>query len=289
MGYTASFLANETYGAADVNKIVERFAGMGVNPVLVDQENYSTTDLNLISNVITESGVLYNSNSCRVIKYTDSEFKILYGSAFFSDGSAIDVDSSGVILPILSGKNYIYFRKDNVSGVIEPISSNKAPSSGDIPLAEYQNSIMTDKRVFAKSKITGYGGAVTQNISSELDGTYTLSKAHPNWNEVAKIPLIRVDFNCVMMKCKGDYNSQYIRGGYFGEIKTPVNWSGCGMADGFSHSVINNDGPEPYIYASGGDYVQLNLDFSETGYVKVYLKSNRTRSYTLSNIVLTLC
>lgn len=299
MGYTVSFLYNETYGVSHVNKITERLTGSGVNPVPVDQSNYSTTDLNKITNAITDSGVTYNTNSCRVIKDSDTNFKILYGSAFFYDGMAIDIDSSGVLLPILNGKNYIYFKKDTINNTGVPIASNTAPGTNDITLAEYENGILTDKRVYAKSKISGYGSNVSQEITNELNGTYNLTASHPNWNDVKQIALKRTDFERVFLNCKGSYYSgNHIRGGYFGIIGSnkKVTWSGGGRCTDFEQFIMKGDAvdslngyPEPFIYFYGTSYVQIDFDFSTNGYMTVRLKTDGARNYTLSNLELTLC
>ena len=303
MGYSCSFLYNETYGSSHVNKITERLTGTGVNPALVDQSNYSTEDLNKITNAITDIGVSYNTNSCRVIKDSDNEFKILYGSAFFSDGMAVDVDSDGVKLAIQSGKNYIYFKKDSVNNTGIPTCSTTAPASNDIPLAEYENGVLTDKRVYAKSKIQGYGRNVTQTITTDLNGTYKLTATHPDWNDVKQIALTRTDFSRVMLACKGDfYDGQYkyyIRGGYWGTIGTDkkVTWSGGGRCADFTQFVMQGDAvdslhgyPEPFVYCNGSSYVQIDFDFSTNGFVTVRLKTNSVKNnFSLSNLELTLC
>lgn len=301
MGYTCSFLYNETYGTADVNKITERITGSGANPIPLGQNAYATTDLNKITNAITASGVQYNPNCCRVIVNDSTQFKILRGTAFFTDGMAIDVDSSGVLLSIQTGgKNYIYFKKDSVNNTGIPVASLSAPSSDDIPLAEYAAGTLTDKRVYAKSKITGYGNNVTQKITTDLEGTYALSVIHPNWNDVKKIPLIRTDFSRVTLNVNGAGFSggNTVQGGYFGTIGSnkKVKWSGGGKCDGFEQFIAQgqavdslNSYPEPYLWVSGTSYVQIDFDFSETGYVTVRMKTNKARSYKVENLELTLC
>lgn len=300
MGYTASFLYNETYGVAAVNKITERLTGAGVNPVPVDQANYSTTDLNKVTEAITDSGVSYNTNSCRVIKDTDSTFKILYGSAFFNDGSAIDVDSNGVTLPILSGKNYVYFKKDDVAGVIEPVSSNTAPSSGDILLAEYENGVLTDKRSMAVSKIGVFGNPITQTITDELYGTYNLKyggfEQDGDWYLVKEIPIIKDKFKYARFYCgrkEGITVGSFIKGGYYGEILSHggTMWSGGGSGYGnYDYvSIVKGQGTssaegvinEPLIYIYDTDFIALDFQFKTPWYATMRIKK-RTSSNTVT-------
>lgn len=156
MGYTVSFLHNETYGVSHMNRITQRLTGSGIStfPVL---EEYSTTDLNTVTSGITESGVTYNESSCKVVKDGDASFKIMGGSAFFADGVAVDIDTNGVILPIQSGKNYIYLKRDSTTNTISPVASNTPPTSTDIPLGEYKEGELKDVRRRAVSKIEGFG------------------------------------------------------------------------------------------------------------------------------------
>lgn len=290
MGYQYKFKDGELYDVNDVNGIVSHFTSAGVS-------TYS--DLNGISGALTETGVSNAYNSCKVVK-DGEKLKIMPGEAFFSDGSVISVDSSGVSFDPL---RYVYFKKDAVTETGYPVCSDTAPSGSDIPLAEYENGVLTDKRVYAKSKIQGYGRNVTQKITTDLNGTYKLTAAHPDWNDVKQIALTRTDFSRVMLACKGDfYDGQYkyyIRGGYWGTIGTnkKVTWSGGGRCTDFTQFVMQGDAvdslhgyPEPFVYCNGSSYVQIDFDFSTNGFVTVRLKTNSVKNnFSLSNLELTLC
>lgn len=147
MGYQYKFKDGELYDVNDVNGIVSHFTSAGVS-------TYS--DLNGISGALTDMGVSNAYNSCKVVK-DGEKLKIMPGEAFFSDGSVISVDSSGVSFDPL---RYVYFKKDTITETGYPVCSDTAPSGSDIPLAEYENGVLTDKRQRATSKVQGFGSTI---------------------------------------------------------------------------------------------------------------------------------
>lgn len=162
MGFTYGFQDGTLYGVTDVNGIVSNFTSAGVS-------TYS--DLNGIAAALTGAGVTAAAESCQVVKNGD-QLKISPGVAYFSDGAFVKVDASGVLL---DGKRYVYFKRDSATGTGYPVSSDTAPGTNDIPLAEYTGGTVTDKRPRAVSKIQGFGSTqyqkkiVTLNLPTAAD------------------------------------------------------------------------------------------------------------------------
>lgn len=162
MSYTYSFMDNAYYGIEDLNNLVKSFTTGGVNV-------YSGTSgqLNDMTAALVGSGTQSWSDACKAVIY-NSQIKLNPGVVFFDDGSSLTIESGGEILP--NGR-YIYIKKDGENS--RPVSSSTPPSSNDIPIAEYANGTLTDKRKFAKSKVAGFG--VNQYYEVSLNGTYNIS------------------------------------------------------------------------------------------------------------------
>lgn len=283
MGYSHNFKSNVLYGVDDINNIVANFTSSGVS---------AYSDLNGISAALTNAGVANAKDSCRVISTAEGSLKILPGVAFFEDGSVITVDGEGVVL---ESKKYVYFKRDSITGDGYPCSSNNAPMNGDIPLAEISGGNLSDKRKIAISKIAGFGSNTYQDVSGYVNGTFSLSKTHPTWNNVQSIPLIREDFNYIVVKIKtGDFV-----GGYFGTRNgTEFKWSGGGVNSGltYTQSLLNGQNygnitsfNEPLLkYSNNNDYVVLSFDIS-ADLLNVFMKSPITRNYSVSGIEAFLC
>lgn len=184
MAYKYSFSDNETYGVDDVNAITSRLTGSGI--AIFEQDTYYTpSSFNAVSEQIATSGVTNGSSSCEVIKNSTGNLEISAGDAFFSDGSAISVDSGKVsLIPISGSKNYIYFKKDQIAGTASPVISTTAPSSLDIPLAEYDpdTGSLTDKRSYSVSKISAFGSN-TYNETVTFQGSFTPTSVGANSNQ----------------------------------------------------------------------------------------------------------
>lgn len=221
MGYSYNFENNVLYGVEDVNNIVANFTSAGVN-------TYS--DLNGISGALTEVGVTNAENSCLVADVSGGKIKIFPGIAFFYDGSTITVDSEGVIL---DAYKYVYFKKDPLTKKGYPVSSNTAPGTNDIPLAEYKNGILMDLRVRAVSKIQGFGTNVIYKAVGD-DGEYFTLKGIPLENstgnptvtyKVGTIPVPNPERYTHM--CMSDpYNTNIA----YGKIGTEANAGGADYA-----------------------------------------------------------
>lgn len=158
MSYKYSFQDNETYGVDDVNRITGRLMTAGI-PVFQEGSSYTASDFNALTEQIAEAGIVNDGNSCKVSKGTGNQLVIQSGEAIFSDGSAISIDNSHTLTAISGSLNYVYFKKDIILGTAYPTVSTTAPTSADIPLAEYNPSTgaLNDKRVYSVSKINSFG------------------------------------------------------------------------------------------------------------------------------------
>lgn len=151
MGYTYSFIDNQTYGTDDVNAAFGRLVSSGVgfysgNTNLVagmneTQADYATTGVNI--------------GGCKVEIIEPGTAKINPGWAFFGDGSSLVIDEEGVTFRYTVGaKCYIYLKRDVSQNTATPMMELTAGGSGTIPLAEIAVSgELTDTRKFAVTKI----------------------------------------------------------------------------------------------------------------------------------------
>ena len=162
MSYTYKFMDNAYYGIEDLNNLVKSFTTGGVNV-------YSGTSgqLNDMTAALVGSGTQMWNEACKASIY-NSQIKLNPGVVFFDDGSSLTIESGDEILP--NGR-YIYIKKDGENS--RPVSSSTPPSSNDIPIAEYANGTLTDKRKFAKSKVAGFGA--NQYYETNINGGYALN------------------------------------------------------------------------------------------------------------------
>ena len=146
MSYQYRFLDDVPYGIEDLNNLVKSFTTGGVNV-------YSGTSgqLNDMTAALVGSGTQMWNEACKASIY-NSQIKLNPGVVFFDDGSSLTIESGGEILP--NGR-YIYIKKDGENS--RPVSSSTPPSSNDIPIAEYANGTLTDKRNSPNRKLLGLG------------------------------------------------------------------------------------------------------------------------------------
>ena len=193
MSYTYKFMDNAYYGIEDLNNLVKNFTTGGVNV-------YSSTSgqLNDMTAALVGSGTQLWSDACKATVY-NSQIKLNPGVAFFDDGSSLTIEAGGEILP--NGR-YIYMKKDGENS--RPVSSSTPPSSNDIPIAEYANGTLTDKRKYAFSKVASLGTGVY--YQTELKGTYSVNPAYRNSSGTkilgrTKLPSLLMGTNVTKLSC----------------------------------------------------------------------------------------
>lgn len=198
MGYTETFMDNATYGASDINGIIQKLSTQGISiefeDILNDGVSYTPSDLNQLFAAIVSDGV--TKDSCRVVM-SDGNAKVSAGTIVFADGSTLTVDSAGVVLTVTPGvKNYVY-------AITQPSLNHNylkcettAPTGDYVMLAEVENGVVTDKRKFAASKfVAGYNMHETFHISK----TYT-HEISEGWKIIDTISVKKSDYKRVLFR-----------------------------------------------------------------------------------------
>lgn len=254
MGFKYGFQDGIKYGVEDINNIVANFTTAGVNIFTNIDEN----NLNTLSQALTEAGVEGSaSNSCKVKFDKDtSKLKILPGVAFFDDGSTITIDSSGVLL---EPHRYVYLKKDLITNTGYPVSSDEAPGEHDIPLAEYQNGDLTDRRHAAVSKIPGFG----QQTCGLYHPKFTLSPTDGSWKTFFTFEDIDPNWNFVMVFDDAEDLSDKCFIGW-GNMKTGNYWSACLKEKNSNYAVFDYGGEQMTIHNFYGSSIK-QIRFINTG------------------------
>lgn len=161
MAYNFSFADNGIYGAEDLNKITSRLVSSGVEDSFTDGVPYNLSSLNESGTLLYSNGAVPESVFTLKVVSGNSDNTVLInpGTAFFNDGSVIEIEAGGHELEFTVGaKNYVYLKNDLVtSNTSYPVCSVESPSGDFIPLAEIEeNGTITDKRIYAKGKLPGY-------------------------------------------------------------------------------------------------------------------------------------
>ena len=211
MGYTQSFMDNATYGASDINGIIQKLSTQGISiefeDILNDGVSYTPSDLNQLFAAIVSDGV--TKDSCRVVM-SDGNAKVSAGTIVFADGSTLTVDSAGVVLAVTTGvKNYVY-------AIAQPSLNHNylkcettAPTGDYVMLAEVENGVVTDKRKFAASKfVAGYNMHEVITISKAYTAPIANDTVNPtNWHLVDTIPVKKSDYKKCLFK---NNNASYL-------------------------------------------------------------------------------
>lgn len=160
MAYKYSFADNEVYGASDLNAITKRLVTSGVEDNFADGVAYNMSNINEMGKVIYTQGVVPEDNlTLKVVASSDGKILINPGTAFFEDGSVIEIEDGGEELSYTKGAiNYVYLKNDLINtNASYPCCATDAPEGDYVMLAEIDASgNITDKRTYAKGKLPGY-------------------------------------------------------------------------------------------------------------------------------------
>ncbi len=200
MSYNFSFADNISYGAQDVNKITSRLVTSGVEDSFEDGVAYNLSGLNEAGTLVYTSGVV--SETILTLKVTagNTQNTILInpGTAFFNDGSVIEIEAGGHELSYTPGvKNYVYLKNDLIStNTSYPVCSEDAPTGDFVYLAEIsENGKISDKRTYAKGKLPGYQSNDNYRMVIKdyvyLEGKSTVSKTYDIGNNNFKFLMVR--------------------------------------------------------------------------------------------------
>lgn len=175
MAYKYSFADNETYGAEDMNKMVGRLVSGGVSDPFSDGTPYNLSSFNSAGALLYTSGAVPETvNTLKVSPAQEGKVLINPGTAYFNDGSLIEITAGGHSLSFTAGvKNYVYLKNDLASSNTSyPVCSPTAPTGDFVPLAEISEAgEITDVRTYAKGKVPGYASSAlyTMVISDNLN------------------------------------------------------------------------------------------------------------------------
>ena len=161
MSYTFSFADNGVYSAADVNKITSRLVTSGIEDPFTDGVPYNLSAFNEAGTLLYTDGVVPETvNTLKVTKAEEDGSIFIYpGTAFFSDGSVIEVEAGGETLAYTPGvAHYVYLKNDLInSNTSYPTCTQEAPTGIYVMLAEIsETGEVTDKRTYARGKLPGY-------------------------------------------------------------------------------------------------------------------------------------
>ncbi len=260
MAFLYSFSDDVLYGTDDINSITARLMGAGVSP-FAKKESYSTSELNLLTKAVVRSGVQLDGCMCEIRDIGGSnEVSVGQGAVFFENGATMDVDSEGYQISVpYDTEGFVYAFFDAGIQVADILFSKELPSSSYYVLLAKVNSdnTVTDKRVFARSKVATFGANIaytTEFVTHDPVLYEQLQTGYPNPFSHYKIGAIDVDisnFNYALVQNSGDKSNGGI-GGIF-DIK----------ASEFVFSVDWTDPPSwntNYMYyGSGGVYYGMDV------------------------------
>ncbi len=171
MSYTYSFFDNQLIGVDELNKITSRFVTSGVA-----RQPSSVADLNGFVTDIATKGVVGDTSSELKVTLEDGKIKINTGTAFFDNGTVIEVTEPELIDCKAGVDLNIYLKSDINNNSIYPVCSESYPESEEniVHLAQVSaDGTVTDRREYARGKCAYYysshGKAVQLSVSFTPD------------------------------------------------------------------------------------------------------------------------
>ena len=181
MSYTFSFADNGVYSAADVNKITSRLVTSGIEDPFTDGVPYNLSALNEAGTLLYTDGVVPETvNTLKVTRTAEEGTIFIYpGTAFFSDGSVIEIEAGGETLAYTPGAvHYVYLKNDLInSNTSYPACTQEAPTGIYVMLAEIsETGEITDKRTYARGKLPGYASCA--DCVMQITDSVTIKKGN---------------------------------------------------------------------------------------------------------------
>lgn len=155
MAYISGFSDNQLIGVDDLNAITKRLVTSGVGDVLKDSSNLTVSQLNGITAIMIDGGIVPDNPTCLRVSKSGSTIGIEPGTAFFADGSFIEVTSKEKI-SFSKADGYVYLLNDTALGEKTIKVTESEPSGDFILLAEISDGVVLDKRTYAKGKVPSY-------------------------------------------------------------------------------------------------------------------------------------
>ncbi len=166
MSVNYSFFDNQLIGVDELNKITSRLVTEGVA-----REISSVKDLNNFVSDVATTGVVPESNNSLKVEAKDGVLTIKKGTAFFSDGTVIELTEAETFSYLTDVKQYVYLISDKASNRAYADVFTEEPSFEiKLLLATVENNKVTDKRVYSRGKLAYYASAdVNSNVVIEED------------------------------------------------------------------------------------------------------------------------
>ena len=164
MAIKSSFLDNKEYGASDVNAIISRIVGQGVQADYTAKENgvsYNLSMFNDLTKAYVKQGVAYSDDSSLKVVEINGGYYVQPGLCFFGNGSTTEVTEREPIELSDGDISYIYMISDMPNNTNYIAVSEECPNynndSNIVPLASVDSSgNITDMRFYARGKLPGY-------------------------------------------------------------------------------------------------------------------------------------
>ena len=171
MSYTYSFFDNQLIGVDELNKITSRFVTGGVA-----REPSSVSDLNGFVSDVATKGVVGDTSDELKVALENGKIKINTGTAFFDNGTVIEVTEPELIDYTAGTAVNVYLKSDMNNNSIYPVCSESLPESEEnvVHLAFVnEDGNITDRREYARGKCAYYyssfGNGVRFSVSFTPD------------------------------------------------------------------------------------------------------------------------
>lgn len=269
MSYNFSFADNAVYSAADVNKITSRLVTAGVEDPFTDGVPYNLSAINEAGTLIYTEGVVPETvNTLKVTRGTEEGTVLINpGTAFFADGSVIEIESGGETLSYTAGmKHYVYLKNDLVNtNTSYPVCSAEEPAGDFVLLAEVaEDGAITDKRTYARGKLPGY--ASNSGYPTNITDTVDISDYERYTYESGSTTILTGIYKGTKTYNIGNNNYRYVLS-YIEPRSSTDNYSCLGfynLTDGSCVSFAGNDSRSCYDMRDGL-YLYHDEDFHAWG------------------------
>ena len=172
---------DNTYGVDDVNAIVSNLVGAGVAP-FPSGDTYDVSELNSLTSALVAEGTSLDGLK---VSFAENKIHIAQGIGYFENGATIVVDSDGEELDYTVAETlYVYAEYNQALNTCGFRASESEPSKGTgiytLMLATIAaDGTVTDKRVFAQSKVATWGKniflmlyEVTADLTTKVGDVY---------------------------------------------------------------------------------------------------------------------
>ena len=155
MGAKFYFLDNNEYSTQDMNSVLSTLTTQGVS--LYKQSGTALMDYEEAIKKLVEPGVdIYNTDACKIIKADDGNFYASAGACWLPDGSCMVIDDEKLAVEnYTAGQlNYVYAVHDRANNRMCISASAQDINGYAVKLAEIdEHGNISDKRIFAMAKL----------------------------------------------------------------------------------------------------------------------------------------